>query len=146
MNCHGILKRSKRPGFHYWCAVNDRRGWADCVSFHALWMARQRASVCVRNPQSNTGESKCKRKRERGGEGDQRREWTGEPTPLPLPACLPARLHGLCLLQKMAEQHWGFVAQSSSSIPCMIYRSLTAQTWRLLCETMSLCVLHWRVD
>lgn len=44
INGSGILKRRTGPELHYWCPVNDRRGRADCVSFHALWMAERRAS------------------------------------------------------------------------------------------------------
>lgn len=44
MKCGGgILKGSKSAGFHYSCPVNDRRSRADCLSCHALWMAKAKS-------------------------------------------------------------------------------------------------------
>lgn len=112
----GILKRSKRPGFHYWCAVNDRRGWADCVSFHALSMAKQRASVC--EPASLYH----KRKQKRVGQGEN------EGGQLPSPCS-----NSLCSFKNRQSNS----EEPSSTVDATFQSSFeVCQTWKLLCETL----------
>ena len=128
INSSGILKSSKRPGLHYWCAVNDRRSWADCVSCHALWIAEQRASVCE-------PPSLYLKRKEKGRVGQEESGRANSPPPAWLP-------NSLCL--KLAEQLRGAIAHSWSSFSSSLQRPGRArfQTWELVCETLrSLCTL-----
>lgn len=123
LNSSGTFRRSERPGLHYWCAVNDKGGWADCVSFHALWMAKQRASV-------SEPPSLCHNR-------EQDRDRRREPTPLPLSALTAsASRKQACYTATLRSHGW-------RPMPLLL-KSMVAQqdpfpqTQKLACETLTL--------